>query len=388
MPRTGGALTVFKDFGKLSFDYVPDRLPRREKQLQRLAALYRPVVEAGVAVNAFLHGSVGTGKTHTARRFCAELVREASAHDKPVEYLVVNCRQKFTADDVSLSMIRNFQPNFPARGFSVPEKLTSMRREMEKRRAHLVLVLDEADVLLKKSGPDLVYSLTRLGEETAGGRERVSLILISQHPDALDILDAATASTFRRTNAVEFPRYAAEELRDIVLQRCDLALHAGTWTEEVVDLIADIAAEYGDARYAIEILQTAGSLADEEGAGEIAAEHVRGSKATVHATDVEEKVRDLDRARALALLAVTRRLRRKTFIVTSEAEEAYALVCEEYGEKPRGHTQFWKYLRDLEALGLIDTKVISRGPAGKTTVISLSETPSKVLAEELERKLG
>ena len=87
--RKGGS--VFRDYAKLSFDYVPDRLPGREKQMQRLAAMYRPVIEAGVPVNVFLHGSVGTGKTHTARRFCAQLAKEGSGRDRPVTSLVVNC---------------------------------------------------------------------------------------------------------------------------------------------------------------------------------------------------------------------------------------------------------------------------------------------------------
>jgi len=378
--------TVFKDFAKLAFDYVPERLPGRERQRERLVSLYRPVVEAGVAVNAFLHGAVGTGKTHTARRFCQELREEASAHDRALESLVVNCRQKHTADDVTLSMIRNFQPEFRPRGFSAPEKLDSVRRELEKRKAHLLLVLDEVDVLLKKAGPDLIYSLTRLGEETAGGRERVSLLCISQYSDALAKFDPATASTFRRTNVVEFAKYSEGELEAILEQRCDLALHPGTWSPDVVGLMAEIASEFGDARYAIEILQTAGSLADEESAGEIGAEHVRGAKATVHPTDVEGKVQGLDRAHALVLLGIARRMRRRASLVTGEAEEAYAVACEEYGERPRAHTQFWKYLKDLEALGLVDTRVDGTG-SGKTTVITLAETPAKVLAEELERKL-
>jgi len=385
MPRAP-LRSVFKDFAKLSFDYVPDKLPGRERQLERLFTLYRPVLEAGVAVNAFVYGSVGTGKTHTTRRFCHELRAEGATHERPLEHLAVNCRQKFTADDVTLAMIRHFQPDFRQRGFSASEKLDSVRKELEKRRAHLLLVLDEVDVLLKKAGPDLVYSLTRLGEEAAGGRERVSLLCISQYADALSKFDPATASTFRRTNLVEFPRYTTSELEAIVLQRCDLALHPATWDEDIAGLIAGIAAEYGDARYAIEILQTAGSLADEESAGEVAAEHVRGAKAMVHPTDIEAKVLGLDRGRALVLLGIARRMRRKAFLVTNEAEEAYALVCEEHGEKPRAHTQFWNYLKDLEAQGLIDTSV-EEHKGTKTTTITLAEVPAKVLAEKLEQKL-
>ena len=69
---------------------------------------------------------------------------------------------------------------------------------------------------------------------------------------------------------------------------------------------------------------------------------------------------------------------------TGEAEEGYAVACEEFGERKRGHTQFWKYLKELDALGLIDAKVSRNGMVGKTTMISLPEIPAKVLEERLE----
>lgn len=380
--------SVFQDLGKLSFDYVPEALIHREEQLQRLFTLFRPAAEAGAAAHALLHGPVGTGKTHSALRFSRDFVAYAREQGRGYDHVYVNCRQKRTNDDVLLAVVKHYQERFPDRGFSVPEKLTSLRKELAKGRHSLILILDEVDVLLKKSGSDLVYAFTRFGEETDGGRERVNLLLISQQKDALDLLDPATLSTFRRTNVVAFPRYTAAELRDILEVRRELAFHPATVAAEVVDLVADIAAEYGDARYAIEILEKAGMLADEEDAEEVTAEHVRGAKAEVHPTDVEEKVRTLDTTKRLALLGIARAMRKRTFLTTGEAEAAYEVACEEYGERKRGHTQFWKYLKDLEALGLIDTKISSEGVVGKTTLISLPDVPAKVLAAKVEALLA
>ena len=74
-------------------------------------------------------------------------------------------------------------------------------------------------------------------------------------------------------------------------------------------------------------------------------------------------------------------------MTTGEAEDAYAVVCEEFGEKPRGHTQLWKYIRDLDALGFIDAKVSGEGVVGKTTMISLPGIPAKLLADNIEATL-
>ncbi|HKW43553.1 MAG TPA: cell division control protein Cdc6, partial [Thermoplasmata archaeon] len=70
--------SVFKDQGMLSFDYLPDKMVLREKQTQRLFSLLRPIVEAAASSNAFLYGPVGTGKTHTAKRFCLDFKKYAS----------------------------------------------------------------------------------------------------------------------------------------------------------------------------------------------------------------------------------------------------------------------------------------------------------------------
>jgi cell division control protein 6 len=379
--------SVFKDQGKLSFDYLPEKMIHREGQTQRLFSLLRPIVEAGASSNAFLYGPVGTGKTHTAKRFCLDFKKYASESDRAVDWDVVNCRQRMGDDAVLLRLIQHFDAHFPERGFSIAEKMETLRRHLEKHRLHFIVILDEVDALLKKSGADLIYSFARIAEETVASKGNISMILISQRSNALEYMDRAALSTFRRSNVVEFPKYDRAELRDIVSGRVQLAMHPGTVDEDLLDLIADIASEFGDARYAIELLEKAGMLADEENLEEVAPEHVRGAKAHVHPTDVQERLGLLDVPKKLVLLAIARKSRKKAYITMGDAEESYAVVCEEYDEKPRAHTQFWKYVRDLDALGLVDTKLSGEGVVGKTTLISIPEIPAKILSDNLERSL-
>lgn len=379
--------SVFKDQGKLSFDYVPEKMIHREAQMQRLFSYFRSVVDAGVASNAFLYGPVGTGKTHGAKRFCVDFKKYAEEKGKAIDYWLVNCRRNMGDDAVLLTLVRHFDPHFPDRGFSVSEKMETLKRHLEKHKIHVIVILDEVDALLKKSGADLIYSFARIAEESTAAKGNISMMLISQRSNTLEYMDAAALSTFRRSNVVEFPRYNRKELQDIVSVRVDLAMHPGTVDEDIVELIADIASELGDARYAIEVLDKAGMLADEEGSETVTPEHIRGAKSQVHPTGLEERLALLDVPKKLVLLAIARRIRKKAYITMGEAEEAYKIVCEEYGEKRRAHTQFWKYVGDLDALGLIDTKLSGEGVVGKTTLISLPEIPSKILSDNLERSL-
>ncbi|MCJ7464896.1 MAG: AAA family ATPase [Thermoplasmata archaeon] len=378
--------SVFKDQRTLSFDYVPQRLVHREAQMKKLVMLYRPVVESNLSQNAVLTGSVGTGKTATAKRFCADLKDFAEKQQKAVDWVLVNCRQRNSESSAVLHVVNHFQPNFPDRGFSITEMLRILRKDLEKRKVHLVIVLDEADMLLKKAGPDIIYKLTRFGEEKVDGRDLVSLMLISQK-NIFELLDASSTSTFKRTNVVEFGKYSSDELRDIVKTRAELAFHDGAIDDDAINLIAEVSSEWGDARFAIEILEKAGMLADEESTGRISVEHVRGAKAEAYSSITESKLAGLDRHQKLSLLGIARASRGKAYVTTGETESAYKVACEEYSEKPRAHTAFWGLLKDLDMLGVVSAKKSGPGISGKTTVITLLDIPAKVLEQRMRQML-
>jgi cell division control protein 6 len=330
---------------------------------------------------------VGTGKTATAKRFCMDLKEFAEKQQKAVDWVLVNCRQRNSESSAVLHIVNHFQPNFPDRGFSITEMLRILRKDLEKRKVHLVIVLDEADMLLKKAGPDIIYKLTRFGEEKVDAKELVSLILISQK-NVFDMLDASSASTFKRTNVIEFGKYSLDELRDIVSSRAELALHDGAMTKDSVDLIAEVSSEWGDARFAIEILEKAGMLADEEGAGKISVEHVRAAKAEAYSSITESKLAGLEKHQKITLLAIARASRGKAYLTTGEAEAAYKVACEEYDEKARAHTAFWGLLKDLDMLGVVSAKKSGPGISGKTTVITLLDIPAKVLEQRMRQMLS
>jgi len=376
--------SVFKDQSKLAFDYVPKSLPHRDEQLKRLFTLFRPVVDSNMSQTAFLTGSVGTGKTAMAKYFSKEFQKYASTKGKKLEFVVVNCRQRSTEDSALLKVLNHFQPNFPDRGFSIPEKLESLRKSLKKEGCHLIVILDEADVLLKKK-TDLVYNFTRFDEDHMQGEHALSLMLISTR-SVFDLMDSASASTFRRTNTVEFSNYGKRELYDILNNRLPLAFKPAAVRDDSVELMADISSEFGDARFAIEMLWKSGLIADMKGSGEVVPEHVRGAKAEIYSVVTESKLNELDSQKKLALLAVARTLKDEAYVTTGDVEKNYAVACEEYDLPTRGHTQFWKYLKELDALGLISAKAKS-GKGGTTTLLSLPDIPSKELVTKLSELL-
>jgi cell division control protein 6 len=199
-------------------------------------------------------------------------------------------------------------------------------------------------------------------------------------------MDQASLSTFRRTTLVKFGRYNYDELRQIVKERAEETLFPGKISDDAIDQIAESSDDYGDARMAVELLEKSAIIAEGQTLGEITVENVREAKASIYSMMSESKIRSLDLNKKLILLAVARAMKQNVVIPISAAEKTYAIVCEEYNVPARKHTQFWSHIQGLEKLSLIRTKVSSDGNS-RSTMISLPDIPSKILAKKLEEIL-
>jgi archaeal cell division control protein 6 len=379
-----GGPSVFKDLSKLDFDYVPEELPGREAELRRLAGIYRGLAQGASREHAFVHGPVGTGKTAVAKLLARQLASALVRQGRRMESVHINCRKRKTSGLVLLGILNHFDANYPDRGFSVGEMLRDLRKHLERRSTHLLVILDEVDALLSAEGSGLVYDLTRFNDETGPSWHGVSLLMVSQE-NVLARLDAAALSTFKQTNAVEVKPYGSPELEAILRQRAQLAIQPGAVDGDTLCLAADIAAAEGNARLAIEILQKAGQLADDEGLERIGPEQVRSAKAHTYSYITASKLQNLPPHVLLALLGLARRLGRdgSAYCTTGAAEEAYRLACEEHGEQPRAHTQYWKYLNQLKDGGFILSRMSGKGQAGTTQLLSIPDAPAAVVEEKV-----
>ena len=383
-----GRESVFRDASKLSPDYVPRVLVHRDEEFRQLTRVFKPVIESGMSQRVLVVGSVGVGKTAITLRFGQELEPAARGQGLNLNYLHINCRKDKTPYAVLMRLVGHYNPRWPCRGLG-PEKLLDMVvAYLNKHDAYLTLTLDELDFFVQLNGPDLLYLLTRAAEES-GGPNRVSLIAITRDKEGfLRSLDAPTQSTFMH-NVLALDRYTAPQLADILNQRVGEAFKVGTVDEETVFLIADIAARWGDARFALELLWRAGMIADGQGADLVMPEHARLAKVEVYPEVKKEVLQNLQPHEKLLLLAVARKLKlsKRAYLLTGAAEQSYRVVCEEYREHPRGHTQLWEHLKRMEGLGLVGLHPSGKKHRGKSMRISVPDVPVVMLGGELERLL-
>ena len=373
---------IIRDGAPLDFSYVPDRLIGRKTETDALEAAFRPLFFSSVPCTVYLYGHVGSGKTVTAVRFCADMSEAFSKAGRPVNVISVNCRMRNSEYAVMLELVRFYDKGFPDRGFSVDEIYGSFLRHVKDSGRPAVIIMDEADVLLSDQSGDTIYRLTR-----ADSPQPVSLILVSQKPPELLPIDAASRSTFGRANTIRFDRYSRAELREIIVQRSDLALYPGAIDEGCIDLVADNAEPHGDARFAIEVLEKAASMAETEGSETILPEHVQKAGGSVHSDFSEEKISQLNTDRKLVLLALARALLKRSEVTLAHVEGTYAAACEEWKVPVKKHTQFYTYVKDIEKIGLIRAEVRREPGGGRGTYVSIANLPPKELIEVLEGML-
>ncbi len=379
--------SVFRDESLLFPEYLPHQIPHRDVQLKTLELYFQSVVQNSprASQNVMLSGPVGSGKTMLARKLGESLQKKAALYGNLVKMLHVNCRIDRSLQAVMVKALGSLGQNYPSRGYSFEELLSALVDELRSNRMHLVIAFDEADSLIT-SDPSALYTITRL-REIAEGRQVFSSLLISKTLDYLKTVDLSTLSSVQ-WNTVVLDPYSAPQLLDIITSRSE-AFNDGCFSDSCMQLVADIASLYGDARYALDLVYRAGKLAEVSGSPRILPEHIRSAKASVPPQFRKEELSYLSRHQKLVLLAVSNLLKKgdSTSVTIGEVEKSYGALCESRGLSPNHHTQVWSDVNELSRKGIIEARLSGAGTRGRTTLVGLSLVSAKELSGELEREM-
>lgn len=389
-------MAIFKNEGALTPDYVPEKLPFRDEQLKLLETYFGSFVRnpGSIYVKAMMIGRSGSGKTVTSKKF-GSYVKAASKG--AVAYVHVSCALHRTPFSVLKTIGLELGLPIPRRGFSSEELLELILDEVSAKDKYAIIALDDVFYLLNYSGPDSIDALIRLGEEYSGkGAYRFSLLLVSQNASFMDQLNKGVKSSLGNA-IIEFPPYTKDQIFEILLNRAQEALQASAYTEEILEMISDVAGVdpesqnksqlRGDARYALDILWRASKLAELNGSAKILPSHVREAvMQTLHGIR-EDELLGLPLHEKLLLLAIVNKLMRSSetpYISIGDAEDEYEMMCEQYGQEPRKHTQLWEYVRDMTSRGILETRLSGKGMRGRTTFISIPTEPLETMKQAIE----
>ncbi len=301
---------IIADESVLLEAHIPERMFHRDGQRDALVSCLKPVLSGKKALNAFLYGPTGTGKTALTKMIMERLKEKTSR----VKITYVNCWQKSLHSLLS-ELVEQMDVFLTGK-----ESTDSLFDKLEKHKG--IITLDEVDQLKE----DALYRFAR---------SPFSLVCVSNDPNALMHLDYRVKSSLT-VEPIRFPAYKSEQVMDILKDRTKFALRPGSVSPELLKMIAENSS--GDARVALACLRTAATKAEGE------SEKVRKGdvkealkEAEFIKRDMKKETLDQDRK---ALLDI---VKESGGIYSSDLYEKYKQAVED----PVGKRMYRHYLKDL-----------------------------------------
>ncbi len=428
---------IFENKEVLRPSYTPHELPHRNDQINRMATILVSALRGETPSNILIYGKTGTGKTASAKFVSQELESTSQKYDVPCEVEYINCEvtdtqyrvlaqlantfieknqtviterieryrqlesmaeddptelestEFSTVDEVETRIERleedvDEMEEVPMTGWPTDRVYTTFFDAVDYHERVVVIMLDEIDKLVEKSGDDTLYNLSRMNSELTNSR--ISIMGISNDLKFTDFLDPRVKSSLGEEEIV-FPPYDANQLRDILQHRADIAFKRDALTDDVIPLCAAFAAqEHGDARRALDLLRTAGELAERSQAEIVAEKHVRQAQDKIELDRVVEVVRTLPTQSKIVLFAVILLEKNGVHnINTGEVFNIYKRLCEEIDADVLTQRRVTDLISELDMLGIVNAVVVSKGRYGRTKEMGLSvpveETEAVLLSD-------
>ena len=430
---------IFENKEVLRPSYTPHKLPHREEQINNIATILVSALRGDTPSNILIYGKTGTGKTASAKFVSEELETTSQKYEVPCTVEYINCevtdtqyrvlaqlankfieqnrtyigdrieeletlRERVTSNpdedslaetdfatvdeiDAEVERLESDRAEFeevPMTGWPTDRVYSSFFDAVDYHERVVVIMLDEIDKLVEKSGDDTLYNLSRMNSELE--RSRVSIMGISNDLKFTDFLDPRVKSSLGEEEIV-FPPYDATQLRDILDHRSDVAFKADALTDDVIPLCAAFAAqEHGDARRALDLLRTAGELAERDQTDCVEEDHVRQAQEKIELDRVVEVVRTLPTQSKIVLFAIILLEKNGVHnINTGEVYNIYKRLCEEIDADVLTQRRVTDLISELDMLGIVNAVVVSKGRYGRTKEISLSvpidETEAVLLSD-------
>lgn len=372
--------SVFKNEQSLDLKYVPPKLPRRREELARLSRDFKPLVSKNGAfsINVAITGPAGVGKTATTKYFCERFVKAADKRGVEILYTYYNCYTFRTKSAILRNLLSKYF-SITSRGYSDYELLGMLTLRLKKENKHLVIVLDEANII----GAEDILSIIHAPEIHGFGEARISTLIISRPTEFQTLLNAPLSGHIN--DRVQMNGYSSEDLKEILDYRADLAFQSSAISEDIVDMIVEIASITQNARHGIEIMYHAGKLADREGKDALNEEMVRIAKGYVYPELRPDVLNDLKLHELFTALAIAKRLKHSGITATTvnESFEYYCIACDEYSTPANAKPTFRRHLDVLIQMGIIGKSVqpLRRGRRGRRGRITLYDIPATILEE-------
>ncbi|WP_255681616.1 hypothetical protein [Natrinema sp. SYSU A 869] len=185
---------------------------------------------------------------------------------------------------------------------------------------------------------------------------------------------------------MQFPAYNANELRDSLRQRADIAFYDDVVPHEVIAKCAAFGAkDAGDARQSLDLLMETGDVAVEQNAEHVTEAHVDEARALLERSRIVDGVAGLTQQGHLVLYALV--------ILHEEGEaptrardiqDRYEIVCDRAAVEPLVPRRIRDHLGELAMLGIATRDERNKGESGGRYYEYALDTNPDLLLEALD----
>jgi len=368
-----GQDSLFIDRKAFDHAFEPSSLPHRDHEVEALVRNLVDALNGHIPSNMLLYGVPGSGKTVVTRFVLGQLLDKGVEMGQPVQTYEINCRNVDTkyrvVQTIASQLARRGDTPIPFTGWPTDRVLETLIYRMDRAAGVHIIVLDEIDNLVSRAGDDLLYNLTSLN--TVLRNARCCIIGISNDLHFTQQLDPRVSSRLSQEDLVFHP-YGALEIQDILNERVETGLRENVLEGGVLELCAALAAqEHGDARRALDLLRISVQKAEQRAQARVDPKHVRLAQSQLEYDQVTPVLKSLPLHQKVVLFSIILNeengLRN---ISTGEVYRTYADACMKIGVEPLTPRRISSLLNELDTLGLIMARNVSKGRGGRSKQVN------------------
>lgn len=377
--------SVFKNKSFLSDSFLPEILPHRDNQITALTSILSPAIKCEKPHNTFIFGGTGVGKTAVTKFIGKSLI----PYKKKINWIYIDCSIINTDYEIlqviTKSIINKKDKAIPEKGWSISKIHKTIIPVIDNDNNIVILVLDEIESMDFKKLENALYQIIKINNSLK--KPKICIIGLCCNWKIIDFFNPKLKSRLDQ-EALSFPAYDVEQLKDILIQRAKLALNKNTFKLDIISLSAAFAAqEGGDARKAIHLLRRAGEIADRKGSKIIDEIHVREAYNKIRKNYIPDLIKIIPLQLKLLLLAMIYNEEFGYHTQTiNKIYNTYLKISKEITQAILEYNDIINKILELKTLGIISIQFSSSKKNRIIKDVSLV-VPSRLLRKYFEKEL-